>query len=69
MMYLHYSKEFLLEHNGPRRVSTIEVLIEAFNGNEEVELLRALSLKRDDILTKPMLYIMRAKGTRLEKLS
>ena len=30
----------------------MEVCIEAFNGNEQVELLRAQSLKSDDILTK-----------------
>ena len=52
MMYLHYSKKFLLEHNCPRGVSTIEVCVESFIGNEQVELLRALSLKIDDILTK-----------------
>ena len=52
MMYLHYSKEFLLEHNCPRGVGTMEVCTEAFNRNEQVELLRALSLKIDDILTK-----------------
>ena len=48
----------------------MEVCIEAFNGNEQVELLRALSLKSDDILTKAYaVCIIRAKGTRLEKLS
>ena len=52
MMYLHYSKEFLLQHNCPRGVGTMELCIEAFNGNEQLELLRALSLKSDDILTK-----------------
>ena len=52
IMYLHYSKEFLLEHNCPRGFSTMEVCIEAFNGDEQVELLRALSLKSDNILTK-----------------
>ena len=50
MMYLHYSKEFLLEHNCPRGVGTMEVCIEAFNGYEQVELLIAFSLKSDDIL-------------------
>ena len=51
MMYLHYNKDFLLEHNCPGGVSTIKVCIETFNGNKQVELLRALSLK-SDILKK-----------------
>ena len=51
MMYLHYNKDFLLEHNCSGGVSTIKVFIEAFNGNKQVDLLRALSLK-SDILTK-----------------
>ena len=42
----------MFEHNCPRGVGTMDVCIEAFNGNEQVELLRALSLKSDDILTK-----------------
>ena len=62
MMYLHYSNEFLLEHNCPRGVSTMEACIEAFNENEQVELLRALSLKSDDILTKA--YVLHYEGKR-----
>ena len=66
MMYLHCSKEFLLEHNCPRGVSTMEVCIEAFNGNEQVELLTALSVKSDYNLTKA--HAVYYEGC-LEKLS
>ena len=64
MMYLHYRKEFLLEHNCPGGVSTIEVCIEPFNGKEQVEHLRAMSLKSDNILTKaPAVYFEGQKYT------
>ena len=51
MIYLHYSKEFLLEHNCPRGFSTMEECVKALNGNKQAKILRAFSLK-SDILTK-----------------
>ena len=51
MIYLHYSKQFLLEHNCPKGFSTMEECVEALNGNKQAKILRAFSLK-SDILTK-----------------